>query len=46
MYILYGEVHGAKRSDTIMVCNGLYVHNVVNTDCNRNTLLRKAIFPP
>lgn len=28
-----------------MVCNGLYVHNVVNTDCNRNALLRKAIFP-
>lgn len=28
-----------------MVCNGLYVHNIVNTDCNRNALLRKAISP-
>lgn len=31
---LRGRVHGAKRSDTIMVCNGLYVHSFVNTDCN------------
>ena len=28
-----------------MVCNGLYVHNFVNTDYNRNALLRKAEFP-
>ena len=28
-----------------MVCNGLYVHNIVNTDCNRNAFLRKAISP-
>ena len=28
-----------------MVCNGLYVHNFINTDYNRNALLRKAKFP-
>lgn len=28
-----------------MVCNGLYIHNFVNTDYNRNALLRKAEFP-
>ena len=28
-----------------MVCNGLYVHNFINTDYNRNALLRKAGFP-
>lgn len=28
-----------------MVCNGLYVHNFVNTDYNRNALLRKAESP-
>lgn len=28
-----------------MVCNGLYVHNFINTDYNRNALLRKAEFP-
>lgn len=38
-------VHGAKRSDTVMVCNGLYVHSLINTDYNRNALLRKAEFP-
>lgn len=40
-----GEVYGAKRSDTIMVCNGLYVHSFVNTDYNRDALLRKAGYP-
>ena len=28
-----------------MVCNGLYVHSFINTDYNRNALLRKAEFP-
>lgn len=28
-----------------MVCNGLYVHNVINIDYNRNALLRKAESP-
>lgn len=28
-----------------MVCNGLYVHNFINTDYNRNALLRKAESP-
>ena len=28
-----------------MVCNGLYVHNFVTTDYNRNALLRKAESP-
>lgn len=28
-----------------MVCNGLYVHNVVNIDYNRDALLRKAESP-
>lgn len=28
-----------------MVCNGLYVHSFVNTDYNRNALLRKAGYP-
>lgn len=28
-----------------MVCNGLYVHSFVNTDYNRNALLRKAESP-
>lgn len=28
-----------------MVCNSLYVHNFINTDYNRNALLRKAEFP-
>ena len=28
-----------------MVCNGLYIHSFINTDYNRNALLRKAEFP-
>lgn len=28
-----------------MVCNGLYIHNVVNIDYNRDALLRKAKSP-
>lgn len=45
MFLLYGGVHGAQRSDSIAISFGLYKHDLADTNYDCNALLRKAESP-